>query len=42
MNAGWVLSWLTAGEVITIVLLIAVIIGQFRIRRGIRRLEDSK
>ena len=41
MSAAWFLSWLTAGEVITIVLLIAVIIGQFRIRRGIRRLEDS-
>ena len=42
MSAAWFLSWLTASEVITIALLIAVIIGQFRIRRGIRRLDDSK
>ena len=42
MSAAWIASIFTIGESIIIVLLIAVIIGQFRIRRGIRRLEDSK
>ena len=41
MNAGFFLSFLTLGEGITIVLLITVIVGQFRIRRGIKRIEDK-
>ncbi len=41
MNAGFFLSFLTLGEAITIVLLITVIVGQFRIRRGIKRIEDK-
>jgi hypothetical protein len=39
MNAGYFLSWATLGEVINIVLLVIVLAGQFRIRRGIKRLE---
>jgi hypothetical protein len=40
MNAGYFVSWATLGEAISIILLIVVIAGQFRIRRGIKRIED--
>ncbi len=42
MSAGWFLAWATPGEAIVIVLLIVVIAGQFRIRRGIKRIEDRR
>jgi len=41
MNAAWIASIFTVGELIIIVLLGCIILSQFRLRRAILRIEDK-
>jgi len=41
MNAAFFASVFTIGEVVIIILLVGIIVGQYRLRRGIIRIEDK-